>query len=97
MANKYQRKVNKVLKVFNKGFSKDIAPYNQFRLSQFKRIESRDYAFENFYLIHLYKGKELVGAEWFQYLEIVGVGRQIVGSDFFWWLNNSVAKKVNKA
>lgn len=97
MANKYQRKVNKVLKGFNKGFSKDIAPYNQFRLSQFKKIENRDCAFENMYLIHLYKGKELVETKWFEYLQIVGLGKQNVGRKFFWWLNNSVAWKVHKA
>ena len=97
MANKYQRKVNKVLKSFNKSFSKDIAPYNQFRLCQFKRIESRDCGYENFYLIHLYKGKELVGTKWFEYLQIVGLGKQVVGSKFFWWLNNSVAWEVHKA
>ena len=97
MANKYQKKVNKVLKGFNKGFSKDITPYNQFRLRQFKRVENRDYSYENLYLIHLYKGKDLVGFKWFEYRQIVGLGKQNVGRKFFWWLNNSVAKEVNKA
>ena len=97
MANKYQRKVNNVLKGFNKGFRKDIAPYNQFRLRQFERIENSDCSFENFYLIHLYKDKELVSAKWFKYLEIVGLGKQNVGRKFFWWLNDEIVRTVNKA
>ena len=97
MANKYQRKVNKVLKSFNKSFSKDVYPYNQFRLCQFKRIESRECAFENFYLVHLYKGKDLIQTKWFEYLQIVGVGKQFTGREFFWWLNNSIVREVNKA
>lgn len=97
MANKFQRKINKVLREFNKGFKKDIYPYNQFRLCQFKRFESRESTFENVYLIHLYKGKDLVATSWFDYLQIIGLGKQFTGSRFFWWLNNSVAKEVNKA
>lgn len=97
MANKYQRKVNKVLKGYNKAFSKDIAPYNEFRLRQSERVENSDCAFENVYLIQLYKGKDLVEFKWFKYLEIVGLGKQVIGRKFFWWLNNSVAKEVHKA
>ena len=97
MANKYQRKVNKVLKGYNKAFSKDIAPYNEFRLRQFEKIESRDCAFENVYLIQLYRGKDLVDTKRFRYIEIIGLGKQVTGRKFFWWLNNSVAKEVHKA
>lgn len=96
MANKAQRKVNKVLRGFNKGFAKDITPYNQFRLSQFKRVESREFTFENMYQIDLYKGEDLIATKWFEYYQIVGFGKQFTGRDFFWWVNNEIAKEVNK-
>lgn len=96
MANKFQRKINKVLREFNKSFKKDIYPYNQFSLCQFKRVESREFAFENMYLIHLCQGKKIIATKWFEYYEIVGLGKQFTGRQFFWWLNNTIAKEVNK-
>ena len=93
MADKTQRKVNKVLREFNKGFAKDIAPYNQFRLKQFKRVGREPY--EAMFLVNLYKADKLVSTKWLDYLEIVGVGKQVVGREMFWWVNNEVARSAN--
>ena len=95
MANKYQRKVNKVVRTFNKGFERDIHPYNVFSVKQFKVLPSREGYFENMYLLHLYKADKLVSTKWLDYLEIVGAGKQVVGREMFWWVNNEVAKSVN--
>ncbi len=92
MANKPQRKVNKSVRVFNKGFQRDIHPYNSFRIKQFKASLSKETYYENMYLLHLYKGDKLVSTKWLDYGQIVGFGEQFVGYAFFWWVNNEVAK-----
>lgn len=92
MANKVQRKVNKVVKRFNKGFQRDIHPYNVFSIRQFKASPSQESHYENMYLLHLYKGDKVVSTKWLDYGEIVGFGNQVVGRAFFWWVNNEVVK-----
>ena len=92
MADKTQRKVNKVLRGFNKGFAKDIAPYNAFKLKQFRRVVRNEY--ESWFLVQLYYNDTLVNAKWFDTLEITGVDNQLVGREFFWFVNHEVARGV---
>lgn len=92
MANKFQRKVNKAVKRVNKGFKRDIHPYNVFSIRQFKASLSRETHYENMYLLHLYKGDKVVSTKWLDYGDIVGVGSQLVGREFFWWVNNAVVE-----
>lgn len=92
MANKYQRKINKVMREFNKGFKRDIYPYNLFSIRQFKAQPSRVGYYENMYLLHLYKGDKLVSTKWLDYGDIVGFDSQFVGRNLFWWVNNAVAE-----
>jgi hypothetical protein len=95
MANKVQRKVNKVLREFNKGFAKDINPYNEFRLKQFKRMGRDEY--ETMFLVHVYRGDTMVASGWFDTHEITGLGNEVVGRRFFWFVNNKVAENKNGA
>jgi len=95
MADKVQRKVNKVLREFNKGFTKDIDPYNEFYIRQANRMGREPY--ESMFLIKLYRGDKMVASKWFDTYEIAGVGRQVVGREFFWFVNNGVAETVNGA
>jgi uncharacterized protein (DUF2461 family) len=85
---KYQRKVNRKIRLFNKGFSKDISPYNQFKVMQSKRVGDRE-PYEAMFLIDLYKGDSLVSSKWLDYHEIVG-------RNLWSWLNKAVALEVNK-
>jgi hypothetical protein len=90
MADKKQRKVNRVVRAFNKGFEKDIAPYNKFRLKQERRL-GRD--FDTYYVITLYKDGVGIRSKMFDYYNIVGF--KYVGREFFWFVNNAVAETVN--
>jgi len=91
----YQRKINKVLRAFNKGMSKDIAPYNAFYVRQFKRIGDRS-PYEAMFLLQLYCNGAMVSAKWLEYHDIVGFGKQFLGRNFYYWLNNAIAKEVHK-
>lgn len=87
---KQQRKVNRIIRLFNNGFANDIWPYNQFRLKQAKRVNERE-PYEADFLIDLYKGDSLIASKWFDYMEIAYTSHQ-----FYKWLNNEVVRAVNK-
>ena len=89
MANKNQRKVNKKIRLFNESFSKDIAPYNTYKIKQVKCV-GRD--LETIYLLHITKDNKVVASKWFEYYEIKGFHKNGVGRQFFWWVNDSIVK-----
>lgn len=92
MADKRQRKVNSVVRAFNKGFAKDIAPYNTFSLKQERRLGSD---WDTYYVITLYKDGVGIRSKMFDYYDVVGFKH--VGREFFWFVNNTVAETVNGA
>lgn len=92
MADKRQRQVNRVVRAFNKGFEKDITPYNTFMLKQERRL-GRDW--DTYFVITLYKDGVGVRSQIFEYYDVVGFKN--VGREFFWFVNNTVAEIVNGA
>lgn len=95
MSNKIQRKVNRTIRLLNRGLSKDIAPYNTYNIRQVKAHLSRETHYENMYIMHLYKDDSLVSSKWFSYTDIVGLLENSIGYDLFWWLNNAIVKTKN--
>jgi hypothetical protein len=94
MANKYQRKVNASVKRFNKSFQKDIAPYNEYRLQQVKQVGRN--VWESLWVLELAKNGVSLGQKWLNYHDIIGLGgRQVVGRELFWWVNDLVIKTKN--
>ena len=92
MADKRQRQVNRVVRAFNKGFAKDITPYNTFSLKQERRL-GRDW--DTYFVITLYKDGVGIRSKMFDYYDVVGFKN--VGREFFWFVNNTVAEIVNGA
>jgi hypothetical protein len=91
MANKYQRKVNRSVRLFNESFKKDIAPYNEYRLHQVKK-DGRE-RWESGWLLEMSRNGEALEQKWFDYHDIVGLGRkQAVGRLFFWWVNDVIIR-----
>ena len=94
MANKYQRKVNASVKRFNKGFQRDITPYNEYRLEQVKQ-EGRE-RWESFWTLRLTRNGISLGEKWFDYHDVVGLGgRELVGRELFWWVNDLIIRTKN--
>lgn len=96
MSDKTQRKINRTIRLFNRGFKNDIAPYNAFNIHQFKASLSRDSKYDNMYLLQLYKSDRLVSSKWLDYGQITGFGHDKVGYKLYSWLNNAVVREVNK-
>jgi hypothetical protein len=92
MSNNIQRKVNRTIRLLNRGLSKDIAPYNTYNIRQVKAYLSRETHYENMYIMHLYKDDSLISSKWLDYSDIVGLGNQVVGHKLFWWLNNAIVE-----
>jgi hypothetical protein len=95
MSDKRQRKVNREVRLFNKGFAKDIAPYNTFVLKQERRL-GRDW--DSYWVLTIYKDNVGIRSKMFEYYDIVSSsGKGRVARELFWFVNNTVAQTVNGA
>jgi hypothetical protein len=95
MADKYQRKINKQIKLFNKGFEKDISPYSIYRVKQVERRNPKKY-WESLWRLQLTKGSEVVSERWLSFYEIINPrGDNYVGRELFLWVNNEVVRTKN--
>jgi hypothetical protein len=95
MADKKQRNVNREVRLFNKGFAKDIAPYNTYELRQEKRL-GRDW--DSYWVLTIYKDGVGIRTKMFEYYDIVSSsGKARVARELFWFVNNTVAQTVNGA
>ena len=95
MADKRQRNVNREVRLFNKGFAKDIAPYNTYELRQEKRI-GRDW--DSYWVLTLYKDSVGIRTKMFEYYDIVSSsGKGRVARELFWFVNNTVVETKDGA
>ncbi len=95
MADKYQRKINKQIKLFNKGFEKDISPYCEYRVKQVERCNPKKY-WESLWRLQLTKGGEVVSERWLSFYDIINPrGNNYIGRELFWWVNNAVRRTEN--
>jgi hypothetical protein len=92
MSNNIQRKINRSIRLLNRGLSRDIAPYNTYNIRQFKAYLSRETHYANIYTMHLYKDDSLISSKRLSYTDIVGLFENSVGSELFWWLNNAIVE-----
>ena len=92
MANKYQRRVNKSIRLLNKSFKKDVAPYNEYNLHQVKQVGRN--VWESLWVLELTKNGVSLGQKWLDYHDIIGLGGnyQVIGRELYWWVNNLIVK-----
>jgi len=92
MADKYQRKINKQIKLFNKGFEKDIVPYCEYRVLQRKRLTPRN-VWESLWHLQITRNGEVISERWLSFYDIINPrGERYIGKELFSWLNNEVAR-----
>ena len=95
MSDKRQRKVNREVRLFNKGFAKDIAPYNTYEVRQEKRL-GRDW--DSYWVLTVYKDGVGIRSKMFEYYDIVSLGGKTrVARELFWFVNNTVVETKNGA
>jgi hypothetical protein len=95
MADRFQRKINKQIKLFNKGFEKDISPYCMYRVRQVERYNPKN-VWESAWRLQLTKGGEVISERWLSFYEIINPrGENYAGRELFWWLNNEVVRTKN--
>jgi hypothetical protein len=90
MSDKLQRKVNREIRLFNKGLINDIAPYNSFRIKQEKRL-GNDY--ESAWIISILKDDQVIATKLLDFYDIVSVrGAGYAAKGLYWYLNDTIIK-----